>query len=183
MTCQLKATIVSFWFLNWDKKMKRMVLVSLFSLNLMTAFAYAQSPQQTVMPTQETNKTTKPVTSPASSSLANSEAYQSVSQTQAQAVKGDALIPLQVSTVSAAKSLKDNTEVRLQGQVIRALGKDKYEFRDATGTMIVEIDDQKWHGKPVTQLASVTLIGEIDRESDNNVELDVEEVRSVPAKP
>lgn len=145
--------------------MKRMAVVSLFGLNLITAMAYAQ---------------------PSSPSITNNgDSNQPVASAPAQnpVVNQNALLPLQPSTVATAKSLKDDTQVSLQGQVIRALGKDKYEFRDATGTLIVEIDNQKWHGKPITQQAQVILIGEIDRESDNQVELDVDEVRTVPAQP
>lgn len=142
--------------------MKRMILVSLFSLNLITAIAYAQQSSKPVNLEQNTR--------------------QSTSSVQQEAVNRDALIPQRVTTVAAAKNLTDNTQVLLQGQVIRALGKEKYEFRDASGTMIVEIDNQQWQGKPITQHARVSLIGEIDRESDNKVELDVDEVRSVSAR-
>ncbi|WP_051526909.1 YgiW/YdeI family stress tolerance OB fold protein [Alkanindiges illinoisensis] len=146
--------------------MKRMVVVSLFSLNLITAMAYAQPSPQNSVNHRDTTQTVTSVTAPE----------------QNQVVNQNALLPLQPSTVAMAKTLKDDTQVRLQGQVIRALGKDKYEFRDATGTLIVEIDNQKWHGKPITQQAQVILIGEIDRESDNQVELDVDEVRTVSAQ-
>ncbi len=147
--------------------MKRMIVVSLFGLNLITAMAYAQPGSQNSVNHRDNTQAVTSVTKPA----------------QNQVVNQNALLPLQPSTVATAKSLKDDTQVRLQGQVIRALGKDKYEFRDATGTLIVEIDNQKWHGKPITQQAQVILIGEIDRESDNQVELDVDEVRTVPAQP
>lgn len=90
------------------------------------------------------------------------------------------MIPVQVSTVAVAKTLKDNTQVRLQGQVVRALGKDKYEFRDSTGTLIAEIDQQKWHSIPITQQSEVILVGEIERESDNTIKLEVDEVRTLP---
>lgn len=145
--------------------MKRMIVVSLFSLNLITAMAYAQPNIPSVTNNGDSNQPV--VSAPAQNPVVNQ----------------NALLPLQPSTVATAKSLKDDTQVSLQGQVIRALGKDKYEFRDATGTLIVEIDNQKWHGKPITQQAQVILIGEIDRESDNQVELDVDEVRTVPAQP
>lgn len=162
--------------------MKRMVVISLFGLNLMTAFAYAQPSEQTAMAMQETDKTTTADTSPTPSSLTNNAVYQSVSQTT-QSINQHALIPLQTNTVSSAKTLKDDARVRLQGQIIRALGKDKYEFRDKTGTLIVEIDNQKWHGAPLIQQAQVILIGEIDRKSDNQIELEVDEVRVVADKP
>lgn len=94
-----------------------------------------------------------------------------------QAVNQGALAPTQVTTVAAAKQLKDDSQVRLEGQVIRALGKEKYEFRDSTGTIIVDIDDKDWNGKPVTRNANLVLIGEIDRELGGKVEVDIDEVQ------
>lgn len=164
--------------------MKRMVMLSLFGFNLMTAIAYAQpaQPGSSMQPTQDTEQTPEQATTPSLPQQGMNH-NQPVNHTSHQTINQNALIPLQVSTVAVAKTLKDDTPVRVQGQVIRALGKDKYEFRDATGTLIAEIDNQKWHGTPITQQAQVILIGEIDRESDHTIELDVDEVRTVPDKP
>jgi uncharacterized protein (TIGR00156 family) len=93
-----------------------------------------------------------------------------------QPVNQSAIAPTQVTSVAAAKQLKDDTQVRLEGQVIRALGKEKYEFRDSTGTIIVDIDDKHWNGKPVNRTAKVVLVGEIDRELGGKVEVDIDEV-------
>lgn len=93
-----------------------------------------------------------------------------------QPVNQSAIVPTQVTNVAAAKQLKDDTQVRLEGQVIRALGKEKYEFRDSTGTIIVDIDDKHWNGQPVNRTAKVVLIGDIDRELGGKVEVDVDQV-------
>lgn len=170
--------------------MKHLIVLSLFGFNLMTATAYAQPLEPIAasehvassLTSQQLDNPKSATVNPKPSSLTNNAMYQSVSQTS-QPVNQHALIPLQTSTVATAKTLKDDTPVRVQGQVIRALGKDKYEFRDATGTLIAEIDNQKWHGSPITQQAQVILIGEIDRESDHTIELDVDEVRTIAATP
>lgn len=107
-------------------------------------------------------------TKAAAQHAANHQANQPVNQS--------AIAPTQVTSVAAAKQLKDDTQVRLEGQVIRALGKEKYEFRDSTGTIIVDIDDKHWNGKPVNRTAKVVLVGEIDRELGGKVEVDIDEV-------
>lgn len=141
--------------------MKRMILMSLLSFNLMTGPVHAQPTERTTpQDIQKAHQTNDPVPGKNRSN--------------------NAVIPVQVSTVAVAKTLKDNTQVRLQGQVVRALGKDKYEFRDSTGTLIAEIDQQKWHSIPITQQSEVILVGEIERESDNTIKLEVDEVRTLP---
>lgn len=189
--------------------MKRMIVLSLVSFNLMTAIAYAQpaQPVASMQPMQDTQQTTQQAKTPLPTShqnrsqvitpmaptlpqqgtnhnqLSNATHNETNNKTNNKIINQNALIPLQVSTVALAKTLKNDTPVRVQGQVIRALGKDKYEFRDATGTLIAAIDNQKWHGTPITQQAQVILIGEIDRESDHTIELDVDEVRIIIATP
>lgn len=111
---------------------------------------------------------TKAATQHTGNHAANHSASQPVNQS--------AIAPTQVTSVAAAKQLKDDTQVRLEGQVIRALGKEKYEFRDSTGTIIVDIDDKHWNGKPVNRTAKVVLVGEIDRELGGKVEVDIDEV-------
>jgi uncharacterized protein (TIGR00156 family) len=48
-----------------------------------------------------------------------------------------------ISTAAEAKNLKDDAPVALRGNIVRHLGKDKYEFKDASGTITVEIDDDR----------------------------------------
>ncbi len=80
-------------------------------------------------------------------------------------------------TVTQAKSLKDNSKVTLKGQVVRSLGNEKYEFKDATGTIVADIDDELWKGQPISNTATVTLVGEIDHDNfpTKTVEVDVDE--------
>ncbi len=68
----------------------------------------------------------------------------------------------QAVTVKQALTLKDDSKVELKGHVVKALGDEKYEFRDSTGSITVEIDDKLWHGKKVSAKTPVTLSGEVD---------------------
>jgi uncharacterized protein (TIGR00156 family) len=83
-----------------------------------------------------------------------------------------------VATVAEASALADDAPVRLEGHIIRAVGDEKYELQDDSGTLVVEIDDEDWGGLEVTPSDRVELSGEIVKEW-NEVELDVERIRRV----
>jgi uncharacterized protein (TIGR00156 family) len=93
------------------------------------------------------------------------------------AVNQQAIRPA-ATTVKQAMTLKDETPVQLKGYVVKALGQEKYQFRDATGTMTVEIDDELWRGQPVSATTPVTLTGEVDIDyrPAKRVEIDVDQV-------
>ena len=71
--------------------------------------------------------------------------------------------------------MRDDTRVVLRGNIVQHLGKDKYLFQDASGTIRVEIDDDKWQGQTVTPSDIVELHGEIDKDW-NSVEVEVNRV-------
>lgn len=81
-------------------------------------------------------------------------------------------------TAAEAATLADDTAVRLEGYIVRSLGDEKYEFKDDSGTIVVEIDDEDWRGVEATPTTRVELSGEIDRERDKT-EVDVDSVRLV----
>ncbi|MCK6369794.1 MAG: NirD/YgiW/YdeI family stress tolerance protein [Gammaproteobacteria bacterium] len=86
---------------------------------------------------------------------------------------------LQLVTAAEARNLADDTVVKLQGYIVRELGDEKYEFRDDTGTLVVEIDSEDWRGVEATPEIRVELRGEIDKER-NKTEVDVDSVRLAP---
>ncbi len=69
-----------------------------------------------------------------------------------------------LSSVAEAVELSEDTQVKLAGYIVQALGDETYEFKDDTGTIIVEIDDDDWHGLEVAPTDKVEISGEIDRE-------------------
>ena len=85
---------------------------------------------------------------------------------------------LQLVTAAEASQLGDDTAVKLQGHIVRAQGDETYEFKDDTGTLIVEIDNEDWNGVEATSESTVELRGEIDKEW-NKTEVDVDSVRLV----
>jgi uncharacterized protein (TIGR00156 family) len=80
---------------------------------------------------------------------------------------------LELSTVAQAAELSEDAPVKLVGYVVKALGDEKYEFKDDTGTLVVEIDDDDWHGVEAGPTDRVEIAGEIDREwRETGVEVD-----------
>ena len=84
----------------------------------------------------------------------------------------------QVSTVAAALDAADDTPVVLQGQIAKRLQDELYEFKDATGTIQIEIDNEDWPAQAVSERAMVKLTGEVDRDLTSR-EIDVDSVELI----
>ncbi|EPF71483.1 NirD/YgiW/YdeI family stress tolerance protein [Acinetobacter rudis] len=84
-----------------------------------------------------------------------------------------------LKTVKQALNAKDNTQVELRGNVVKSLGDEKYEFRDQTGSITVEIDHELWQGRPIAANTAITLVGEVDVDykPTKRVEIDVKSLR------
>nr|WP_318384369.1 YgiW/YdeI family stress tolerance OB fold protein [uncultured Enterobacter sp.] len=82
------------------------------------------------------------------------------------------------STVENAKTLRDDTWVTLRGNLVERISDDLYRFKDASGTINVEIDDKRWKGVTITPQDVVELQGEVDKDW-NSVEIDVKQVNKV----
>ena len=81
-------------------------------------------------------------------------------------------------SVAHAKEMKDNTPVRLKGNIVQNLGDEKYLFTDETETIIVEIDNEDWGGQDVSAKDTVIILGEMDKDFWGT-EVDVESVQLV----
>lgn len=81
-------------------------------------------------------------------------------------------------TVKQAQNMPDDSWVTLQGNIVKRVDDDEYIFRDATGTMKVEIDDDDWHGLNVIPGDKVEIYGELDRD-DHTVEMEVKQIRKI----
>ncbi|HEX4501559.1 MAG TPA: YgiW/YdeI family stress tolerance OB fold protein [Scandinavium sp.] len=83
-----------------------------------------------------------------------------------------------VTTVEQAKSLRDDAWVTLRGTIVERLSDDRYTFKDATGTMNVDIDHKRWNGVTITPQDVVEIQGEVDKDW-NSVEIDVKQINKV----
>ncbi|WP_368562894.1 NirD/YgiW/YdeI family stress tolerance protein [Pseudoxanthomonas sp. UTMC 1351] len=78
------------------------------------------------------------------------------------------------TTAEAASKAADNTPVVLEGVLASHIGNDTYEFKDASGTVRVEIDPEDFPlGTPIEATTPVRLIGEVEKDW-GKVEIDVE---------
>ncbi|MBM7062803.1 NirD/YgiW/YdeI family stress tolerance protein [Pseudomonas sp. UL073] len=80
-----------------------------------------------------------------------------------------------ITTAAAALTAADDTPVVLSGQIVKRLQGDKYEFKDASGTIQVEIDHDDWPAQSVSETAKVKLSGEVEHEHGGH-EVDVDRV-------
>ena len=69
--------------------------------------------------------------------------------------------------------------VTLKGNIIRQVAHEKYEFKDSTGVIIVELDDDKWYGLSVGPNDVVEIYGEVDSEIYRKNEIDVKFIKKV----
>lgn len=81
------------------------------------------------------------------------------------------------TTVAEAQKMSDDTSVVLTGKIEKGLGDEKYLFSDATGSIVVEIDDEDWRGLVVKPENTVEIRGEVDRELMKDAEIDVDVVK------
>jgi len=83
------------------------------------------------------------------------------------------------TTVAEAKGMKDNTPVKLKGKIENSIGDEKYTFSDATGSIVVEIDDDVWNGQNVSAENVVVLEGEVDTDWMQPATVEIERITIV----
>ncbi len=77
-------------------------------------------------------------------------------------------------TISEAMQMPDDSNVMIIGTITENLGNEKYKLKDNSGEVIVEIDNDDWVGVAATPGSTVQIMGEIDRNGNENIEIDVE---------
>ena len=83
------------------------------------------------------------------------------------------------TTVSQVKEMPDESVVILQGVIESSLGDEKYMFKDETGSIKVEIDDEDWNGLNVGPNDKIQIQGEVDTHMMKPTEIEVETVTLV----
>jgi len=65
--------------------------------------------------------------------------------------------------------------VKLRGNITERLSDDRYVFRDASGTVNVEIEQKRWNGQNVTPQDQVEIQGKVDKDW-NEFEIEVKQI-------
>lgn len=80
-------------------------------------------------------------------------------------------------SVKTALGLEDDDLVALSGYITKRVKRDKYEFRDETGKILVEIEDGVWKGLEIGPSDKIIVKGEIDKDMFEKCKIDVEEIK------
>ena len=80
-----------------------------------------------------------------------------------------------VWTVTEVVSLPDDTPVVMRGRITKNMGNNIFVFEDASGTIMLEIDEESWNGNTVRVDDIVTVYGNVDKGS-NYTEVDVNSI-------
>lgn len=81
-----------------------------------------------------------------------------------------------VDTVAKALKARDDSRVALEGRIVSTgAEREEYVFQDGTGKIVVEIDDELFHGRTVTPENVVRIWGEVDSKVVGDSEIEVEQ--------
>ncbi|MDL2210792.1 YgiW/YdeI family stress tolerance OB fold protein [Desulfovibrio sp. OttesenSCG-928-O18] len=80
-----------------------------------------------------------------------------------------------VVTVEQARLLSDDSHITLRGKIVQSLGGKKYLFRDATGTVTLEIKHNRWEGRQIGPDQEVEIHGELDKDW-TSIEVEVDRI-------
>lgn len=81
-----------------------------------------------------------------------------------------------VKTVAEALNAADKTPVRLDGQIVKQVGKKDFIFKDANGQEIqIEVSKKAWNGATIGPQDNIQIFGKVDKEW-NKTEVDVKQV-------
>ncbi|CAM0121833.1 Stress-induced protein YgiW [Stenotrophomonas geniculata] len=85
------------------------------------------------------------------------------------------------STVADARAQRDDHPVVLRGTLISKIGDERYQFRDGSGQIEVEIDDEDLPPQAIGADTVVELRGKVDTHRFKPTDIDVDHVTVVPA--
>ncbi|KGT46866.1 NirD/YgiW/YdeI family stress tolerance protein [Acinetobacter sp. HR7] len=85
-------------------------------------------------------------------------------------------------SVAQAKQLADETAVTLSGVIVKRTKGDHFQFKDGSGTIEIDVDDEVW--KPLRLKAGdqVNIVGEVNVQSGQAPIIDVEKLEKIPGK-
>ena len=82
-----------------------------------------------------------------------------------------------VMAVADVKKLGDDRTVIMKGSIEKHISKDKYQFVDNTGKVVVEIDGDKWRGAEVGSDNTIMIVGETDKNWFGDIHVDVDSIQ------
>ncbi len=81
-------------------------------------------------------------------------------------------------TVEDIQRQGDDTRIVAQGYIVQNAGNGVFVFQDATGKIMLDVDDDIWNNMFVTPDDMVTIYGELDRDGDM-VQVEVDAIKKM----
>ena len=85
--------------------------------------------------------------------------------------------PIDMPKITTAESISDmkaHTKIILQGYLVKQINKEHYLFKDGTGNVEVDIEDQIFKGANVTPETQIRLRGKVDKDLWEATSVDVD---------
>jgi len=82
-------------------------------------------------------------------------------------------------TVQQVAKIKDETGVTLTGQITKHIKSDHYEFKDATGSISLEMDDDIWRASGLKVGDHVRVVGEVDTHRYKPTDIEVVKIEKI----
>lgn len=82
-------------------------------------------------------------------------------------------------TVAEAKQLADETAVTLSGVIVKRIRGDHFEFKDGSGSIDIEVDDDFWKPMGLKADDQVKVMGEVDTQSGQYTNIDVVKIEKL----
>ena len=83
-----------------------------------------------------------------------------------------------LKTVASVNSMQDDDKITLEGYLVKEIRSEHYMFRDATGEIEVEIDNEDFRGVKATPETKIRIVGEVDKDR-TSITVDVDYVEAV----
>ncbi|PTV46877.1 NirD/YgiW/YdeI family stress tolerance protein [Acinetobacter pittii] len=84
-----------------------------------------------------------------------------------------------VVTVAKVKNLADESRVTLTGTIVKHIGGDHFELKDATGSIVIDIDDDLWKPLELKAGDKVRILGEVDKHRVKPTDIEVFQIERV----
>lgn len=80
-----------------------------------------------------------------------------------------------VTTVAKAKRAYDNTPASISGYIVKQIDEDTFIFKDSTGQIQIDVDDEVWAGLNINAKNKVRIYGEVDKD-DGRTQINVRRI-------
>ena len=84
-----------------------------------------------------------------------------------------------VVSVQEVKGMADDSPVIVRGYLVEQNGENSYLFRDDSGTINLEIEEDDWNGQPFVPTDFVEVWGEVDKNGMTVTEIDVSAIKKL----